>query len=132
MLLGRRMLAQTRIIHVGREQKLDKLRQYVLEIGSKVKEVENQIVVWRKIEPSVMAVELEKIVSEQFGKRRADKIFERYGLAEQQNLWGLYNAVTYVGTHETKSEASRDWYLAKANEMAEEFEKAVLKTFPLH
>jgi hypothetical protein len=63
-------------------------------------------------------ISLEKV----FGPRIAESILSQFE-AEEQTLWGLYNAVTYKASHEERSETNREMLMVSANVLA----KTVLK-----
>jgi hypothetical protein len=60
---------------------------------------------------------LEKLIKTHVGKRYAQKIATRYALDKDESLWGLYNAITYVASHDELKAVSRDNLIDKAADM---------------
>jgi len=60
---------------------------------------------------------LEKLIKTHVGRRYAQKIASRYDIDGDHSLWGLYNAITYVASHDELKPVSRDNLIDKAADM---------------
>jgi hypothetical protein len=112
------MTQHQRIIHMGNVAGKLEAVQYTVEAFYLLKEPINRMIIDAqnsKLTKEVARAFIEKYVS----KRFAARYMEQYGL-EDQTLWGLYNAVTYVASHtKTFSNSKRELVLAKAADLLE-------------
>jgi hypothetical protein len=112
------------IMHTSNaDEKLGKI-QFVVEalmlMKNPLKRFINKAKAW-KIEDEAM---LRRIVKAHIGERMKDRILQQYR-AEEQDLWGLFNAITYVASHEHElSDGTRNSLLDKsANLLVEVLER---------
>lgn len=61
----------------------------------------------------------ESLMKKYVGKRKAEAIAERYNTDAGDNLWHLYNAMTFIATHERMKESTRNSLYEKAAVMLE-------------
>lgn len=109
----------------GVNQKIEEV-QYIVEAFLLMKNPLQRIVEKAKN----INLELEKakeIIEKYVGKRKLDKILTRYGF-EEQTLWGLYNAATFVASHRDILKATKfNTELQKAATMLEQELSPVLE-----
>jgi len=88
-----------RIIHIGKDidTKLDSM-QYVVEAFILLKEPLNRMIIDAKKHP-LSKDEARILIKKYVGKRRMDRYLELYD-QEEQSLWGLYNSITYLASHD--------------------------------
>jgi hypothetical protein len=91
----------TRIVHMGTEQEIKQKMeavQYVVEALGILKDPIEQMI--KKAKTIKVDEELcKKLISLYIGKRMSGRILEQYG-KEQQNLWGVFQAVTNIASHD--------------------------------
>ena len=61
----------------------------------------------------------ESLMKKYVGKRKAEAIAEKYNTDAGDNLWHLYNAMTFIATHESLKESTRNSLYEKAAVMLE-------------
>jgi hypothetical protein len=107
----------TRLLHTkGVNVKLEQM-QYYAEALALLKDPVRAII--QKAEKFDLRnkVLLKRIVDAHVGKRTAKKVLEQFK-EEKQDLWGLYNAITYVASHnEGLNDFSRERLIDKAADM---------------
>jgi hypothetical protein len=91
----------TRIVHMGTEQEIKakmEAVQYVTEAMALLKEPVALII--KKAKNKQIGEEMaRKLVSLYVGKRMSNRILERFK-EEEQSIWGIYQAVTFCGSHD--------------------------------
>lgn len=108
---------QTRILHTKTVFEKIEAIQYVVEAVSLLRQpVENMI---KKAQQWTITdqLKLKEMIKLHVGRRFAARVNDAFG-REDHNLWGLYNSMTYVASHDRDlSPTSRDTLQTKAAEM---------------
>jgi hypothetical protein len=91
--------------------------QYIAEAISLLRDPVEKII--RKAQDWTIADReyLEKLIKKHVGKRYAQKVADRYARDGDTSLWGLYNAITYVASHDELKAVSREHLIDKAADM---------------
>ena len=107
---------QRRIAHIG--DTTAKLRgiQAIVTGFLDLREPVAKMIVDANEFPITMA-QAEEILKQYFGKRKITDIMVRWKENEEPNLWGLYNAATYLASHHPMAESTREGLLVKAADM---------------
>lgn len=107
----------TRIIHKGEnvDSQLEKV-QYLVEGFLLLKDPLNMMIIdAQKYE--LTRDEAEKFLEKYIGRRRMDRYLELYG-REEQTLWGLYNSITFLASHQDNLSTNvREKLLVRAGDM---------------
>jgi len=107
------------IIHTGKkvDEKINEM-QYVVEAFLLLRDPMNRMIADSQ-KMLVGKEKAEKYLEKYVARRQYDKYLEQFG-KEEQTLWGLYNAITFVASHEAdKSARVREKSLLKAATMLE-------------
>jgi hypothetical protein len=98
-----------KIAHVGDAKEKAESVQYIVEALSLLKEpVSLMIEKAKKID--VLPEEAKKLIAIYLGKRMTRKCWLQFMYDKEKegtSIWGLYNAMTYVASHETVSDSSK-------------------------
>jgi hypothetical protein len=118
---------QTNIMHTQAAFQKIEAMQYIAEAISLLKDPVSKII--RKAQGWTIKDKehLERLIKEHVGKRYAAKISDRYARDKDTSLWGLYNAITFVASHDDLKAISREHLIDKAADMlnAEMFPEVV-------
>jgi len=111
---------RTSIRHVGKDVDvhLERLNQMFLSLPAVAKHLEARIKAVKKISFTAKEADerLEEIGMSDRVRKRVLELYQR----EEQNAWGLYNAMTAHATHDASVKPSRmDWLLGKATGLLE-------------
>jgi hypothetical protein len=107
-----------RIVHMGDKDKEIEAVQYIVEAvsllsGSVAKIIE------KAQSREIGAKEAKELIAKYVGKRMAQKIYNRFAF-ENPSLWGLYNSITNVASHEDIAESTSNGLLLKASTMLQD------------
>jgi hypothetical protein len=103
----------TRIIHMGdQEKKVMQIKNIISTLVSSMTYVES-VVAEAKAEGVGPEEAKERLRNLGFGKRLTEKIIKNFEV-EEQNRWGLYNAITNYATHDTRTPGSEETHLRRA------------------
>lgn len=91
---------ETRIFHVGDAKARIAEMQYVAEVVALLK-APMQRMLQKASTTALNSETAKKLIKGYIGKRLEDRILQQYD-KEEKTLWGLYNAVTYVASHDVK------------------------------
>jgi len=107
----------TSIMHTETAFKKIEAMQYIAEAISLLRDPVEKII--RKAQDWTIADReyLEKLIKKHVGKRYAQKVADRYARDGDTSLWGLYNAITYVASHDELKAVSREHLIDKAADM---------------
>lgn len=109
----------TNIIHMGENiEEKTKAVQYVVEAMTLLKEPIAQIIKNAK-EKQIGEQDAKFLIGKYIGKRLSEKIYEQFQ-NEDQTIWGLYNAITYVASHGDVKESTMNGLLNKSADLLEE------------
>jgi hypothetical protein len=92
----------TKVIHYGDAQDIeDKVKavQYVVEAMALLKDPIARMIELAKERGIDGEAEARKLIGKYVGKRMREAIIRQWNENEEDNLWGLYNAVTYVASN---------------------------------
>lgn len=91
--------------------------QYIAEAMSLLRDPVEKIILKSQKWSILDRKHLEKLIKTHVGKRYAQKIMHRYDMDGDTSLWGLYNAITYIASHDELKPISRDNLIDKAATM---------------
>jgi hypothetical protein len=108
-----------RIIHMGTEEEIKQKMeavQYVTEALALLKEPIARMIQMAKLR-QIGEIEAKALIAKYVGTRMAKRIEQRFQ-EEPQNLWGMYNACTFVASHDV-SVKTMNGLLEKSAELLE-------------
>ena len=114
----KQLLSETaKITHIGInvDSKLQAI-QYVVEAFLLLKPALNKMIDEAQ-DYTLSKDEAKKLIKLYVGKRRMDRYMELYG-KEEQTLWGLYNSITFLASHDVNlTQGTRDSLLGNAADL---------------
>lgn len=107
----------TSIMHTETAFKKIEAMQYIAEAMSMLRDPVERMI--KKAQKWTIddRIHLEKLIKEHVGKRYAQKVADRFARDNDSSLWGLYNAITYIASHNELKAISRDHLIDKAADM---------------
>jgi hypothetical protein len=85
------------VAHIGNVESKIKATQYVVEAMSLLKEPVKAMIEKARTQ-EIGEKEAKALLAKYIGKRLTSAINDKFQ-SEEQNLWGLYNAITYIASH---------------------------------
>jgi len=107
-----------KIIHTGDKSKEIQAVQYVVEAVTLLKEPVARIIEIAQ-NRKIGQQEAIDLIRKYIGKRMVQRVRNRFAY-ENPDLWGLYNAVTYVASHDRIAQSTSNGLLVKAADLLEQ------------
>lgn len=108
---------QTNIMHTETAFKKIEAMQYIAEAISLLKDPVERIIKKAQKWTIQDREHLEKLIKQHVGKRYAQRVADRYARDGDTSLWGLYNSITAVASHDEMKAVAREHLIDKAADM---------------
>jgi len=106
-----------KIIHTGDHEQEIQAVQYVVEAVSLLKDSVSKIIE-KAMDTGLARDQMEQMVETYIGKRMKQRVVDRFAY-ENPSLWGLYNAITYVASHDNIAQSTSTALINKAATLLE-------------
>lgn len=94
------LVLSQRIIHMGNPEERISAVQFVVEALSLLREPV-ALIIQKAKDKQVGEQEAKRLIGKYVGKRLSSRILHQFA-EEQPTMWGLYNSITYVASHDVK------------------------------